>query len=226
MNVKLAKLGMPQWEEVEVSKEVKQLSQWLDDAWQSEFPMLQDLLDKLGDVSTRPGMPPVSLTPDQLQQPVDDAWQKRVIAAAMPIPDSLGSFGPLAYSVEHVHCEMPTVAGCELTWKQLRKRNDRLAQSSGYSMFDAFHGGCGGSTAAILVGIFVKVGAELAPAEIDQFEQLTGRTSLGDVRCLLAERIPNINIWFSCLNCQDFVLLVQRRALLAARAVISLHNSS
>ena len=38
MNVKLAKLGMPQWEEVEVSKEVKQLSQWLDDAWQPLNP--------------------------------------------------------------------------------------------------------------------------------------------------------------------------------------------
>ena len=156
-------------------------------------------------------MPPVSLTPISCCRPVDDAWQKRVIAAAMPIPDSLGSFGPMAYSVEHVHCELPTVAGCELTWKQLRKRNDRLAQSSGYSMFDAFHGGCGGSTAAILAGIFVKAGAELAPAEIDQFEQLTGRTSLGDVRCLLAERIPNVNIWFSCSNCQDFCPLGSKK---------------
>ena len=65
-------------------------------------------------------------------------------------------------------------------------------------MFDAFHGGCGGSTAVILAGIFVKAGAELAQAEIEQFEQLTGRTSLGDVRSLLAEQIPIVNIWFSC----------------------------
>jgi hypothetical protein len=61
-------------------------------------------------------------------------------------------------------------------------------------MFDAFHGGRGGSTAAILAGIFVRAGAELAQAEIEQFEQLTGRTSLDDVRSLLAERIPNVNI--------------------------------
>ena len=74
MNVKLTKLSMPRWEEVEVSQEGKRLSQWLDDSWQSEFPMLQDLLDKLGDVSTRPRMPPVSLTPDRLLQPVDYAW--------------------------------------------------------------------------------------------------------------------------------------------------------
>jgi site-specific DNA-cytosine methylase/integrase len=211
MNVRLAALGMPQWEEVEVSEDVKQLSQWLDASWQSQFPMLQDLLTKLGNVAAIPGMSPVSLDVEQLQQPVDDAWQKRVVAAAMPIPDSLGSFGPMAYSVEHVHCELPTVAGCELTWQQLRRRNDRLAQSSGYSMFDAFHGGCGGSTAAILAGIFVKAGAELAPAEIDQFEQLTGRTSLGDVRSLLAERIPNVNIWFSCSNCQDFCPLGSKK---------------
>ena len=203
MNVKLAALGMPQWEEVEVSEDVKLLSQWLDDSWQSKFPLLQDLLAKLGNVSAIPGMPP-SLSPDQLLQPVDDAWQKRVVAAAMPIPDSLGSFGPLAYSVEHAHSELPTMAGCELTWQQLRKRNDILAQSSGYSMFDAFHDGCGGSTAAILAGVFVQAGAELAPTEIDHFEQLIGRTSLGDVRSLLAERIPNVIIWFSCSNCQDY----------------------
>ena len=109
----------------------------------------------------------------------------------------------MAYSVEHVHCELPTAVGCDLSWKQLRKRNDRLAQASGYSMLDAFHGGCGGSTAAILAGIFVKAGADLAPAEMEQFERLTGHTSLGDVRSLLAERIPNVNIWLSCSNCQD-----------------------
>ena len=78
-------------------------------------------------------------------------------------------------------------------------------------MFDAFHGGCGGSTAAILAGIFVKAGAELAPAEINQFEQLTGRTSPDDVRSLLAERIPNVNIGFSCSNCQDFYHLGSKK---------------
>ena len=72
MNAKLAKFGMPQWEEVEVSHDINQLSQWIDDSCQSEFPMLQDLLTKLEEVSASPGMPPVSLTPDQLQQPVDD----------------------------------------------------------------------------------------------------------------------------------------------------------
>ena len=173
VNAKLAALGMPQWEEVEASGDVKGLPQWLGDSWQSQFPMLQDLLTKLGNVAATPGVPPVSLNVEQLQQPVGGAWQGRVVAAAMPIPDSLGPFGPMAYSVEHVHCELPTVAGCEPTWQQLRKRNGRLAQPPGYSMFDAFHGGCGGPTAAILAGIFVKAGAELAPAEIDQFEATT-----------------------------------------------------
>ena len=97
MNAKLADLGMPQWEEVAVSEDVKQLSQWFDDSWRSEFPMLQDLLAKLGTVSAVPEMPPMSLTPDQLQQPVDDTWQQRAVAADMPIPGPLGSFGPLAY---------------------------------------------------------------------------------------------------------------------------------
>ena len=211
MNTRLAALGMPQWERVPVSEDVKRLSQWLEESWQSEFPMLQDLLTKLGNVAAIPGMPPVSLDPAQLQQPIDDSWQNRVVAAAMPIPDELGSFGPMAYSVDHVHTDLPSVAGCEQTWKQLRKRNDRLAQSSGYSMFDAYHGGCGGSTAAILAGIFVKAGAEIAPAEIEQFEQLTGRTSLGDVTSLLAERIPNVNIWFSCSNCQDYCPLGSKK---------------
>ena len=51
MNVKLTKLGMPQWEEVKVSTKVKELSKWLDDAWQSDFPMLQDLLDQTEDAT-------------------------------------------------------------------------------------------------------------------------------------------------------------------------------
>jgi hypothetical protein len=36
--------------------------------------MLQDLLAKLGNVAAIPGMPPVTLSIEQLQQPVDDAW--------------------------------------------------------------------------------------------------------------------------------------------------------
>ena len=84
-----------------------------------------------------------------------------MVAAAVQIPDTLGSFGPMAYSTEHIHSETPQVAGCTLSWKQLRARNDRLATAPGYSLFYAYHGGGGGSVAAIMAGIFVKAGADI-----------------------------------------------------------------
>ena len=211
MNKKLAKHNMPLWEQVDPTDDVRALSQWLAEVWTSKIPMLDELLACLGNVSAIPNLPPVSLNPDELLQPVDNAWQKRVSAAAVQIPDSLGSFGPMAYSIEHLQHAPDAVSGCEYTWKQLRKRNDRLATSPNYTMFDAYHGGCGGTVAAIRAGIFVKAGADIVDAEVRQFEKLTGRTSLGDVGQLLANRIPNVHIWFSCSSCKDFCPLGSKK---------------
>ena len=79
-----------------------------------------------------------------------------------------------------------------------------LAISPGYSLFDAYHGGGGGSVAAIMAGIFVKAGADIAEPEIHQFERLAGRTSLGDILSLVTDRIPNVHTWLSCSSCKDF----------------------
>ena len=56
----------------------------------------------------------MSLHPEELLNPLDDSWQRRVVAAAVQIPDTLGSFGPMAYSVDHIHTETPQVAGTRL----------------------------------------------------------------------------------------------------------------
>ena len=211
MNYTLKQHNMPLWQRVEACDEVKALSQWLAHSWDSPFPLLDELITSLGDVTAIPNLPPVSLHPEELLNPPDKSWQRRVVAAAVQIPDTLGSFGPMAYSVDHIHTETPQVAGCTLSWKQLRARNDRLATAPGYSLFDAYHGGGGGSVAAIMAGIFVKAGADIAEPEIHQFEQLTGRTSLGDVLSLVTDRIPNVHIWLSCSSCKDFCPLGSRR---------------
>ena len=66
MNKKLAKHNMPLWEQVDPTDDVRALSQWLAEVWTSKFPMLDELLACLGNVSAIPNLPPVSLNPDEL----------------------------------------------------------------------------------------------------------------------------------------------------------------
>ena len=78
-------------------------------------------------------------------------------------------------------------------------------------MFDTFHGGCGGSVAAIQAGIFVQAGSDSEAEEVQQFESLTGRISLGDVRLVQPDRLPYFHIWFSCSSCKNFANLVDKK---------------
>jgi site-specific DNA-cytosine methylase len=84
-------------------------------------------------------------------------------------------------------------------------------------MFDSFHGGCGGSVAAINAGLFVQTGADSAIDKRKQFQALTGRVSLGDVRLLRNNRLPRVHIWFSCSSCNDFARLGSKRGIKGSR---------
>ena len=110
----------------------------------------------------------------------------------------MGSFGPEAYSLDHLERGKDKLGTMQQTWNQLRQKNDQLAMSKCYSLFDSFHGGCGGSVAAIKAGIFVQAGADWEIEEMKQFQSLTGRVSLGDVRMLRKSKLPRVHIWFSC----------------------------
>ena len=122
----------------------------------------------------------------------------------------MGSFGPLAYDITHLASEQ-SLSDTSLEWCELREMNDLMSTVLCYTMFDAYHGGCGATVAAINAGIFVKAGADIEPEEIDQFEQLTGRTSLGDVTLLQAARVPSTHSWVSCSSCKDFSSLGSKK---------------
>ena len=97
------------------------------------------------------------------------------------------------------------------TWAQLKQQNNVLATKNVYSLFDCYHGGCGGSIAAIRAGIFVKAGADNAGVAIRQFEDLTGRVSLGDTNDILHDKLPQYTIWLSCSSCKNFSALGDRK---------------
>ena len=75
MNNTLKQHNMPLWQRVEVCDEVKALSQWLAHSWDSPFPLLDELITSLGDVTAIPNLPPVSLHPEELLNPPDKSWQ-------------------------------------------------------------------------------------------------------------------------------------------------------
>ena len=152
----------------------------------------------------------MTLLPDDILSPPDLRWQDRITAAAQEIPHYMGSFGPLAYDTSHVASKQ-SLSGASLQWRELRQQNDMMATIPCYSVFDAYHGGSGATVAAINAGLFVKAGADIEPEEIDQFESLTGRISLGDITLLQAERIPATHGWISCSSCKDFSGLGSRK---------------
>ena len=205
MNNELAQLGLPTRVEVTPYERTAQApNQWLPVAFKEKMPLLEELITSLGGISTRENVPEVTLDPTKILSTVEHAWQDRILAAAQPIPHYTGSFGPTAYSVSHSESAGTTLSGiAEPTWTELRQQNDAAAADS-YTLFDNFHGGCGGSVAAIKAGWFVQSGADCVAAEVRQFESLTGRVSLGDVDIIDNNRVPRVHCWFSCSSCKDF----------------------
>ena len=214
MNADLAKLNLPVWVEVPVCEQTAgALNEWLPMALEQDMPMLKELIDSLGGVAAAQHMPVVSLNYEEVSSKLDTSWQKRVQAAAQPISHYMGSFGPGAYSLDHLTKSDGKLGATEQNWNQLRRTNDQLAKAKCYSMFDSFHGGCGGSVAAIKAGVFVQAGADWAVEEMKQFQALTGRASLGDVRVLCKDRLPKVHIWFSCSSCKDFSSLGSKKGI-------------
>ena len=122
----------------------------------------------------------------------------------------MGSFGPLAHDTSHVASKQ-SLYGASLQWRELRQQNDMIATIPCYSVFDSYHGGSGAKVAANNARLFVKAGADIEPGEIDQFEALTGRISLGDITLLQSERIPATHGWISRSSCKDFSRLGSKK---------------
>ena len=182
MNSELAQLGLPTWVEVPPCRQTAQaLNEWLPVAFKEKMPLLEELITSLGGINARKDVPKVTLDPTEILGTVECAWQNRIVAAAQPIPHYMGSFGPAVYNVSHLESAGISLSGAaETSWTELRQQNDSAAADS-YTLFDNFHGGCGGSVAAIKAGWFVQSGADCVAEEVRQFESLTGRVSLGDV---------------------------------------------
>jgi hypothetical protein len=120
-----------------------------------------------------------------------------VEAAAEPISHWMGSFGPMAYSTEHLRRD-PVVGGTHMTHSELAEANRRLAASSvKWVLVDAYSGGCGVTVSAIQAGVFVKTAFEVEKEEISTFEQLTGQINLGPInyKHFEAARIPRSHLW-------------------------------
>ena len=124
-------------------------------------PILQTLLDSLDVVAAKSNMPAISLPSDKLLSPLENSWQRRIQAAVKPISHYMESFGPQAYCTDHLDNNTSGAIGNRShSWHDLRKLNDQHAASTCYTMLDTFHGGCGGSVAAIQTGIFVQSGSD------------------------------------------------------------------
>ena len=144
--------------------------------------MVDELLEGLLSGSAKQSLPECTLDPTEILKDPDMAWQRRVRAAAQPIPCELdmGSFGPLAYSVEHL--VVTSLGSVDITKSNLCATNRSLAvEQKRWVMIDAHSGGCGATVSAIQVGLFVKTAFEAIKEEISTFEALTGQINLGSV---------------------------------------------
>ena len=204
-----AELDVP-WVHMEPSAEVIAISEWLPEALKSEFPQLENLLSDMKSKAAKVKMPECALSPEEIAAKPDTRWQDRVAAAKVPIPHWMGSFGPMAYSTDHLidPDEGQKTGATNMTFREMQLAN-RTAKGA-YTMIDAFSGGCGASMAAIYAGLQVVTGMEIQPNEIGIFESLTGRCSLGDVDSLDSNRMPLTHILNTCSPCQDFSSLGKR----------------
>ena len=123
----------------------------------------------------------------------------------------MGSFGPNAYSDEHLHVE---VGRQMLTHSQLQTMNRRQAAADyKWVLIDAYSGGCGATVSAIQAGVFVKTAFEAAREEILAFKDLTGQINLGAINQVKFERsrIPQCHLWWSSSCCKDYCPLGSRK---------------
>ena len=171
--------------------------------------MLDQLLDELAIKCVKQGLPECSLDPAVIASAPDLRWQRRMETAAEPIPHWMGSFGPMAYSTEHLRKD-PAVGKMHMTHSELSETNRKLAASSSkWVLVDAYSGGCGVTVSAIQAGVFVKTAFEVEKEEISTFEQLTGQINLGpiDYEHFEPVRVPRSHLWWSSSQCKDYSTL-------------------
>ena len=200
MNKELEEMGEEQWQYKPPDIDPLKIVQWLDEHLDNtEMPMLDQLLDELAIKCVKQSMPECSLDPAVIASEPDLRWQRRVEAAAEPIPHWMGSFGPMAYSTEHLRRD-PVVGKLSMMHTHLTEANCRLAASSmKWVLVDAYSGGCGVTVSAIQAGVFVKTAFEVEKEEIGTFEKLTGQIILGpiDYKHFEPARIPRSHLWWS-----------------------------
>ena len=81
MNADLKRLGMVQWQEEQPTADAHAISDWLPEALEAMFPMLDTLLQSLKHVKALSLLPAVTLTTDDILTAPDFRWQDRIKAA-------------------------------------------------------------------------------------------------------------------------------------------------
>ena len=214
MNKELCELGEVQWQYKQPGPDPLKIVQWLDEHLENtEMPMLDQLLDELATKCVKLQMLECSLGPAVIASKPDLRWQRRVEAAAEPIPHWMGSFGPVAYSTEHLRSD-PLVGGLKMSHAELTEANCKLAASEQKRVLvDAHSGVCGVTVSAIQAGVFVKTAFEVESEEISTFEGLIGHINLGpiDYSHFEANKIPRSHLWWSSSQCKDYSPLGSRK---------------
>ena len=82
MNADLKDLGLVPWQEEQPNADAHAISDWLPQALESMFPMLDTLLQSRKNVQALSLLPAVTLTPDDITTTPDFRWQDRITAAA------------------------------------------------------------------------------------------------------------------------------------------------
>jgi hypothetical protein len=190
------------WSFVPPSKDAICISEWMPTALHNELPQLESLLNSLETSSVEDCMPPIALNAEEINEPLDASWQARVKAAREPIPHYMGSFGPMAYSTAHLQAEQPSTQGLRATFQQLAAANASADEAACFKLFDCGHEGAAMSQAAIMAGMLVTTGCG-ATQDIEVFESLTSRYSLGETDHLDFKRVPASHVIAARLDWSD-----------------------
>ena len=125
-NAKLELAGMQPWVYQKPVADAHAISHWLEENWDQDLPMLDNLLDQLDQRAAKHTMPVCSLNPTLIASKPDLRWQDRVAAAAEPMQCSMGTFGPNAYCRDH----LANTAGARLkSFKQLDAREQKQSKA-------------------------------------------------------------------------------------------------
>ena len=101
MNQDLVDLELVPWQFDKPAETVVAANEWLPHALYQKLPCLEELLSAVDGMRAQQASISVKLSHEESLQPIDDAWQDRVQAAAQPIPCYMGSFGPMTQWVHH-----------------------------------------------------------------------------------------------------------------------------